>query len=339
MFNDMRFSANNPNSPISGALLRALSEHGELSIASLRALSPLSDKAQVLVDKAVVEVGLERLTFAADIMSAGLTYTLTDPLSVTQLEWESINQVGHAQRTMSPAARGENQMPIRTINRLPIYLTTDDFSIGIRTLKMSQRVGQPLDMTLIKQATRRVNESIEDAAINGATTIDGQALVVGGYAAPGLLNAPNAETQALTAAAWTTVPVGSTVFAQTQLMIEKLQANKKYGPYRMYVGTAIGNALDTDFSSAKGDITIKDRLLKINALQAIRTADMMPAGKVAIVQMTADVIDMVNGQAPTVVPWTSLDGFQLFWLVLAIQIPRVRSDYDSSSGICIGTTA
>jgi len=339
MFNDMRFSANNPNSPISGALLRALSETGELSVASLRALSPLSDKAQVLVDKAVVEVGLERLTFAADIMSAGLTYPLTDPLSVTQLEWESINQVGHAQRTMSPSARGENQMPIRTINRLPIYLTTDDFSIGIRTLKMSQRVGQPLDMSLIKQATRRVNESIEDAAINGATTIDGQALVVGGYAAPGLLNAPNAAAQALTLAAWSTAPVGSTVFAQTQLMIGKLQTNKKYGPYRMYVGTAIGNALDTDFASTKGENSIKDRLLKIEAMQAIRVADMMPAGKVALVQMTSDVIDMVNGQSPTVIPWTSQDGFTLFWLVMAIMVPRVRSDYDSASGICIGTLA
>lgn len=339
MFTDMRFSANNPGSPIAGALLRALTEKGELSVSALRALSPLSDKAQVLVDQAVVEVGLERLTFAADMMAAGLTYNLTDPLSVTQLEWESVNQVGHAQRTMSPAARGENAMPNRTINRLPIYLTTDDFSLGIRTLRMSQRVGQPLDMSLIKQATRRVNESIEDAAINGASTLDGQDLVVGGYTAPGLLNAPNAETQALTLAAWSTAPVGSTVFAQTQLMIDKLQANKKYGPYRMYTGTVIGNALDTDYASTKGDNTIKDRLLKIESLQAIKTADMMPTGKVALVQMTSDVIDMVNGQAPTVIPWTSVDGFTLHWLVMAIMVPRVRSDYNGDSGICIGTLA
>ena len=40
-----------------------------------------------MLDRAVVEVGLERLTFVADIMAAGLTYNLTDPLSVTQLEW------------------------------------------------------------------------------------------------------------------------------------------------------------------------------------------------------------------------------------------------------------
>jgi hypothetical protein len=341
MFDHMRYTTGNDKSPIAGALLRSLGEHGELSIPALRALSPLSERAQIMVDKAVVEVGMERLTFAADIVSAGLTYKLTDPLSVTQLEWELVNKVGNAQRTMSPSARGENQMPNRSMARLPIYVTTDDFSIGIRTLKMSQRVGQPLDTSLVKQATRSVNEAIEDAAINGATTIDGQALQVGGYTAPGLINAPNAETQALTAAAWTTAPVGATVFAQTQLMLGKLRANKKYGPYNMYLNTEVGSALDSDYDtvSPSRGLTIKERLLKIEGLNAIRTADMMPATKVAVVQMTSDVIDMVDGQRPTVIPWTSLDGFTLFWLVMAIQVPRVRSDYNGDSGVCIGTLA
>jgi len=340
MFDNMRFTASNDKSPIAGALLRSLSEKGELSIPALRSLSPLSDKAQVMVDKAVVEVGMERLTFVADILAAGLTYPLSDPLSVTQVEWESVNKVGMAQRTMSPSARGENQMPKRTINRVPIYLTTDDFSLGIRTLKMSQRVGQPLDTSLIKGATRNVNEAIEDAAINGATTLDGEPLVVGGYDAPGLLNAPNAEAQALTLAAWTTAPVGATIVLETLTMIAKLQANKKYGPYNMYVSTVIGNALDQDYSALNpGAQTIRERLIKLDALKSIKVADMMPNLKVALVQMTSDVIEMINGQPPVVIPWTSLDGFTLFWLVMAIMVPRVRSDYDGNSGICIGTLA
>lgn len=328
----MRFTATDPNSPMQGALLRAAGENGELSIAKLRALSPLSDKAQVLVDKAVLNVGLQRLVITADLMAAGLTMPLADPLSVTQVEWESISKVGGAQRTMSPSARGENQLPDRKINRVPIYLTTDDFNIPIRTLKMSQRVGIPLDTTLVEQATRRVNEAVEDATINGA------GLTVAGYTAPGLLNAPNANTQSITVAAWSTAPVGSTVLAETLLMIGKLQADFKYGPYRMYVGTAIGNALTTDYSvlNAQG-LTIRDRLLKIDALEAIKVADQMPAATVILMQMTSDVAQVIVGQPPTVIPWTSLDGFTLFWLVMAIMVPRVRSDYDGNSGIVIGS--
>jgi hypothetical protein len=355
---EMRHLAASKNSPLNGLVMRALEETGGWSVDAMRApgfrqmhalenaaefrtAAPLPDTSQKVIDGAVVEVGLSRLTFVADILAAGLTYDLTDPLSVTQLEWNAMNKVGAAQRTMSPSARGENKLPNMLPYRLPIYLTTDTFELDIRTLKMSRRVGLPLDTALIKQCTRSVNEAIEDAAINGATTLDGQALAVAGYTAPGLLNAPNAEAQALTLAAWTTAPVGATVHAETQLMINKLVANKKFGPYRMYVGTTISAALDSDYDtvSASRGLTIRERLLKMENLQAIRTADLMPANKVAIVQMTSDVIDMVVGQRPTVIPWTSLDGFTFHNLVMAIMIPRVRSDYNGDSGICIGTAA
>jgi len=359
MSKEMRFMAGSDsnwqgNSPLTNVVMRALQEVGGWSVPAMRrpgyrmmaavenefrALAPMQDKAQVAIDRAVVEVGLQRLTFAADIMAAGLTYNLTDPLSIAQLEWNSSNKIGAAQRTMSPSARGENKLPIVTPNRLPIYLTTDGFEIDIRTLKTSQRVGTPLDVSMVKQCVRAVNEAIEDAAINGATTLDGQELKVAGYSAPGLLNAPGAEAETLTAAAWSTVPVGATVFSQTQAMIADLQNNKKFGPYRLYVPTVVGNALDSDYNATNNaqGLTIRQRLLQIESLQAVRVADLLPATKVALVQMTSDVIDMVVGQPPTVIPWTSLDGFTIHNLVMAIMIPRVRSDYNGDSGICIGT--
>jgi len=362
---EMRFTAAATNSPLSSVIMNALKTNGGWSIEAMRqpgielleaaefeqgfrfrAAAPLQDKAQVVIDRAVVEVGLQRLTFVRDILDAGLVYNLSDPLSVTQLEWNKAAKIGAAQRTMTPSARGENKLPLITPDRLPIYLTTDQFEIDIRTLKMSQRVGTPLDTSIVASCTRAVNEAIEDAAINGATTLDGQDLKVAGYGAPGLLNAPNANTQTLTAAAWTTVPVGATVFSETMAMIAKLQADKKYGPYRLYVSTAIGNALDADWATTNSQgLTIRQRLLQIESLQAIRVADLITptatttGAKVALVQMTSDVIDMVVGQEPTVIPWTSLDGFTIHNLVMAIMIPRVRSDYDGNSGICIGTTA
>lgn len=336
----MRFTVASENNPIQGALLRAMAGQRELSIGALRTLSPLSDKAQVLVDRAVVEVGLQRLTVAADLLSSGLVYPLTDPLSVTQVEWDAISQTGGAQRTMSPSARGENQLPDSVHNRIPIYLTTDDFNIPIRTLKMSQRVGQPLDTTLVSASTRRVNEAIEDSVINGS------GLVSGGYSAPGLLNAPNANTYTLSvdwddAAELAAFTAGPKIFGDVQTMIGKLQTDKKFGPYNLYVGTLYGNALDSDYK-ANGDTTIRERLEKIDAggrMINIRIADMMPANTAVLVQMTSDVVQLIDGQRPTVIPWSSLDGFTLFWLVLAIMIPRVRSDYDGNSGICIGTHA
>lgn len=335
-----------PSDPIvQGALLRSLERYGELSVASLRALSPLSDKAQILVDKAVVEVGLQRLTVTADIMAAGLTFPLSDPLSVTQIEWESVNQTGGAQRTMTPAARGEFQMPNRTINRLPIYLTTDDFSIGIRTLKMSQRVGQPLDLSLVKQATRRVNEGIEDATINGATDTTGANLQVGGYPAPGLLNAPNANTYVYSGGgtnAWDNVAkTGQQIFDDVQAMANLAIGDLKFGPFNLYIPVSYAAAIEKDFkTNVTGSIRQRLAALEYGGRPInIRTADLLPANKTVLVQMSDDVVEMVMGQTPTVIPWTSVDGFTLYWMVMAIMVPRVRSDYNGASGIVIGFTA
>lgn len=361
MSKEMRFLAGSQPgwtsaNPLQNVVMRSLTETGgwdieamrapgfrlmEQAEGSFRALAPLPDKAQVLLDRAVVEVGLQRLTVFADVLAAGLTFPLSDPLSVAQLEWNTMNKVGAAQRTMNPQSRGENKKPIVSPNRLPIYLTTDEFEIDIRTLKTSQRAGMPLDTAIVKQCVRAVNEALEDAIINGATTLDGQDLKVAGYSAYGLLNAPNAEAQSLTLADWDSSPAGATIFANVMSMIEKLQGNKKYGPYHLYVPTGVGLALDNDYNATNNaqGLTIRQRLLQIESLRSVKTADMLPSTKVLLVQMTNDVVDIVTGQPPTIIPWTSLDGFSIHNLVMAIMVPRVRSDYNGDSGVCVGTIA
>lgn len=321
-------------------LLMRVAQQGGLSIGALRALSPLPENAQKLIDQAVVKVGVERLIFAQDLLAAGLTFPVPDPLSVMELQWERMSKTGGAQRTMTPQSRGENQLPKRDIKRLPVYLTTDDFSVSIRMFQMAQRLGTPIDTTLVEDATRRVNESIEDAAINGAADV-----VVEGYTAYGLTNAPNANTNS-NSVDWTGAnTVGTTgpaIVNDVLAMISALQADKKFGPYNLYVGTKAGNLLQGDFKVNTTD-TIQSRVEQIQAggrNVVVRVADRMPGlatgTQCALVQMTSDVVQMVTGQSPTVIPWTSVDGFTLFWMVLAIMIPRIRDDYDGNSGICLG---
>jgi uncharacterized linocin/CFP29 family protein len=251
-----------------------------------------------------------------------------------------VSQAGGAQRTMSPSARGENQLPARDVKRIPIYLTTDDFSVGIRTLQMSQRIGAPIDTSMVQQATRRVNEAIEDAMINGA------GIQSDGYTTPGILNAPDANPyiyqNGAVGMAWTNASkTGQNILDDVMDMIEAAQADKKYGPYTLYVNTAYGNVLNQDFK-ANGSLTILQRLLELRVGGStfnVISADKIPADYVALVQKTSDVVDIVMGQAPTVIPWTSADGFTLYWMVMAIVVPRVRSDFDGNSGIVVGYTS
>lgn len=306
-----------------------------LSIPALRSLSPLEEDAQRIIDRAVVNVGLERLQIVADVLAAGLTYPLADPLSVMEVQWERQSKTGGAQRTMLPSSRGQNQLPDRGISRIPVYLTTDDFNMNIRTLKMSERIGAPLDTTLIEGATRRVNEGIEDAMINGA------GITIEGYTTPGLLSGANQNTYNYTGAeAWDAVGhTGEEILQDVLAMVDKLQADRYYGPYNLYIPTLYDTKLAQEFK-ANSDKTIRQRLEEVNVggrNLVIKVADRLPANTTVMMQMTRDVVDIIDGQRPIVVPWTSPDGFTLFWLVMAIMVPRVKYDYESNSGIVVGT--
>lgn len=336
--------------PLQGAILRLNQQGIELSVPGLRSLSPLTDKAQVLVDKVPVMVGLERLSFAALLLTENLRYKLDDPLSITQLEWDQESKIGGARRTMLPTSRGENALIDRIHKRLPIYCTLGDFSMNIRLLKMSERIGAPLDTSTIEQEVRRVNESIEDACIYGATTLDGQGLVDSSYSVPGLLTPPGTANNVNLTVDWTLANVigttGPAMQADVLAMISKANSVNKFGPFALIIGTNAGVTIQGQFVQYQtGTIQQMLESMKFGGrnLQIV-VADRMPNAvgsantvqQIALVQLTNDVAQIVDGQAPTVVPYTSLDGWTLFWTVLAIQIPRFRADYNGQCGIVIG---
>jgi uncharacterized linocin/CFP29 family protein len=304
------------------------------SIADLRALSPLPRNAQDIFDQAVIRVGLQRLAAAADIMAEGLTYSLDDPLSVLEVYWERANEVGHAIRTMSPDARNERQVQQRDGKTIPIYATIDDFSFGVRELRASERNGSPLDTAHVEQATRRVNEAIEDATINGA------GVTVGGNGTPGLLNAPNVNTVAyVDNEKWdATGHSGDDILTDVLGMVDQLQAANRFGPYNLLIPTLYGNKLNQDFK-ANGSLTIRQRLeeLEVGGRNLrIRVADQLPVNRTIMYQATSDIVDMIVGQEPTLVSWQDGPGWNFHFAVMAFMVPRVKDDYEDASGICTG---
>jgi hypothetical protein len=254
---------------------------------------------------------------------------------VLEIYWERINQSGRAQRSMLPNTRGENQHLDRSGRRLPVYCTWDDFSYNARILAAAARSGQSLDTEAAAQSVRNVNEAIEDAGINGA------GLTVNGNDTPGLLTSPNAATYPINEL-WT-LHTGPEIIADIQGMVAELEANKRYGPYNLYIPRASYNFLNGDYTTSTSTVTtIRQRIamLEYGGREIrIRPVDYMPATKVALVQMTKDVVDVLVGQEPSTIRWQSQDGMNLSFLTIACIVPRVRDDYDGNSGICIGTMA
>jgi uncharacterized linocin/CFP29 family protein len=319
-------------------LASAVQAAGSLHV--IRALAPLPKDAQELIDDAVIRVGLDRLVIVQDFIAEGLTFPLPDWLAVPELYWEKTNAPGHARRVMVPKARGERQLQDREGTRIPIYATIEDFSIGIREQLASARAGAPLDTSGIVEATRRVNEAIEDAIINGGPT-------VGGFASPGLLNAPSLNTQAYSGSnpAWDHASkTGQEIINDVLAMAGKLRAARKFGPYNLYIPTDYGNALNRNFSDgvATFDYTIRERIERmIYGSRAIRVreADQLPDDRTVLIQMTSDVADVIVGDEPMPISWESPDGFEFNHVIMACIVPRLKDTYTNQSGICVGNTS
>lgn len=329
MKNATQFHPLRPGSPVQGSRLVGCG-----NLADFRAAAPLPKNAEEIFDRAVIEVALDRLTIVQDVIAAGLVYDLDNWIAVPELYWEKISRVGHAQRTMTPNTRGENQLVDREGVTLPIWATMDDFHFGVRELEASRRVGSPLDTTQATQATRRVNEAIEDAMVNGGPT-------VGGNSSPGLLNAPSVNTVTYSGAnpAWDHASkTGTEILNDAKSMATQLRNKNYFGPYFLYVNTSYWNALQSDFK-AESDKTILQRLQELQyggAGLTVRESDYLPADRTVMLEMSSQVVDVVRGDEPTLISWQDAPGWVFHYAVMACMVPRVKDTQEDQSGIVTG---
>ncbi len=308
------------------------------SLGELRQMAALPKDAQEFIDSTIDEVGRDRLQLVQDLRSQGLTFPLPQWLGVQELVWHDRNIHGQALRTMTPKTREDRSVPDFKTRRIPVYATMEFFSFNIRELETSRRAGTPLDRDGIRSATLNVNEGVEDAAVNGAD------MVIEGNSCPGLLNAPNANTQAYeTNTAWDDAgKTGDEIQIDVRAMAKKLRDEKFRGPYTLYVNNDYMDVLNKPWTD--GTTTHERTVLQAledmrygNANLRVRELDLLPDDRTALVQMTTDVVDIVDGDTPTSVSW-SLDPWNTMFAVIAAQIPRWKTNYNGESGVCLGDT-
>ncbi|MEB3026005.1 major capsid protein, partial [Parvimonas sp. M13] len=77
---------------------------------------------------------------------------------------------------------------------------------------------------------------------------------------------------------------------------------------------------------ANGDKTIMQRLKDIPGISDIWMSSRLTGSQVLLVQLTSDVLRMINGIQPTMVEWESHGGFQHNFKIIAIMLPQIRSN-------------
>lgn len=281
------------------------------------------------IDTAVVAAATERLRVVADLRGAGLQYVIPNGMGKTVLETEKMSDITPASVSMDPARQSESDRPQFDIDNLPLPVIHKDFSFSARQVATSRNGGSPLDVTMPQLAARRVAEEAEKLTLGVSTN----GVTYGGGTVYGFTNFPSRITKtdltAPTDTGWTPA-----ITVQEVLTMRQLSKNKyHFGPWNLYVSPAWDEYLDDDYSAAKGDITLRERLAKIEGIRQIATADFLTGFHMVLVQMTSDVARIVVGMDVMTIQWETQGGMLIHFKVMAILVPQLRADINGNTGI------
>ena len=271
----------------------------------------------VLLDKAVLKAARPRLNAVAN------------GLGKTALEHEAASDITAATISMDGIRQGDGDRPHFDLRTLPLPLIHKDFSYPLRQVMASRNGGSPLDTTSAELAATRVAEEAEKLTLGVVS-----AYAFGGGAVYGYANFPDRLTKSLTAPSTSNQ---STTIAEVLAMRKQSTDNSYFGPWMVYYSPAWYAFMDGDYSAAKGDNTLLDRLKKITGFVNVKPADFLTGTTIMLVQQTADVARIVVGMDITTMQWETHGGMQLNFKVMAILVPQLRSDFGNQTGIVHGS--
>lgn len=309
---------------LGGSVAQKLLQSG-FNINSLRTNDVLRKDEWKLYDTAVVQIAKARLIGVADVISRGLVMKLNNALGVTRIEWETDTDLTPAEVSMSGIQRAQDDRVEYNLTGIPVPIIHKDWTLNIRHLEASRKTGLPLDTTMAQKAGRVVSEKIEDILWNGYAGL-GSNNTIYGYT-----NAANRNTGTGTASAWIATPNGANIITDILAMMQKAYDDHMYGPFMLYVPINVMTNLGNDFKT-NSDRTILERILAIDGIEGVKATTSL-SGAVLLVQMTADVIQMIDGIQPTTIQWETHGGMVQHFKVISIMLPRVRNDSEGQSGI------
>lgn len=298
-----------------------------------RSQTPLPADVERVIDRTITTVGLERTQLTQLYYQRNLITRLDDWIGIGSVERQRIGRTGRAERSMLPEdGRGERFRLDYGSDRTPIFCTWEPFDIDFRTQRMGERGGIDMESQSVANANRVVNLSIEDQGINGLRSRDGVRMTINGLAADGLL----ATTSLTTHANWSGL-TGEQITDKVLSMIETLGTGLKNGPYallypRSYIGVV------QKLFIAQQTQTVIEHLRGLGPYEGENLipvlVDSLPAGDVAVVELSKNSTDLLVGEEPIAISWIKPPMTRMY-CVVACAIFRFFADANGKYGVVL----
>lgn len=301
-----------------------------MDVNALRTNGLLQDREWKEMDDVVIKTTRQRLVAVGDLITKGLRKQLTNAMGTMVYEWETMDHMEGAGISMDGMSDTDNEHVNFGLDSVPLPLVHKNFQIGIRALAASRGRGESLDTIQIAQASQIVAETNETILFKGIENFSYGSGKVYGYT-----TAPNRSLFTITKSWKDATKTGAEMLKDVQDMLTLAASKRFYGPFTLYVPATDSYHLDDDYK-ANGDTTVRERILKLNGVANIVISDFLPTDNLVLVQLTSDVIDIIEGFQPRVIEWQSGGGLMSKFKVMSMLVPRIKSDYAGRCGVVHG---
>jgi len=280
------------------------------------------------LDAAVIEAARTRLIGIERLQTLGLTTNL-DSIGITVSQWNTGSQMTRAEVNISGQTMDNRDLQDYNLKGVPVPVIHKAFRIGERTLEASRRLGEGIDVTNAYEASRVVAEELERMLYDGNDDVELNGNNIYGLTTESNVNSGSADGD------FDTI---SNIHPTFTAMINAAQADNYFGPYEVFIYKTQYNEMLDRYTDGSGE-TALDGVLRIPDIQAIHSVDYLSDGKIVLVQMTRNVVDLAIHSLNQVVEWTTGDGLTHDFKVMSIAVPRIKSDYEDGSGVVYYTGA
>jgi hypothetical protein len=291
--------------------------------------SILDKREWARLDAAVITMAKLRLVGIGDLRAANLVSSTT--LAEMVRQWRvaaervrpSVNMDGRTQA-------GKDRIDKKTYG-VPVPIIRADYEIGRRELLASRAVGADIDTSEAGEAGAAVAEEAERILFNGNTDT-----VVNGNALYGYTTLPARTTN--TAAGFGGGDFGtiSNIKPTFTGMLTALSAKRYHGPFGCYIANTQYHQMLENYTDGSGQ-TALDRVLALPQISFVKPSDMLVDGALTMVQMTANVVELIEALVLENREWESGDGQSLNYAVMTAMAPKLVTDYAGNAGVAHAT--
>lgn len=285
------------------------------------------------IDKTLREVAAARATNIKLLKDKGLVYNLSNPFAAEEYKYLKIADGHDADVSMNFKTERDKDKQAVKPGTVPIPIISWLWDFDIRDLQMSRTYGRNLDLQGGKVGARKIAEKLEKMLFGAEKTVFDDKIL---YSIPTF---PDKNVGSISD--WSNTSTTTATIIANVLNLKKLSIiAKHYGPWILFISNDFESRMDDDFlpgASTYSNLTVKERILKIGGIMDVIVSDFLPSKTAALVQMSTDTIELVNGLELTTVQWENKGNIMFTMLSFVVQSVVLKSDFNGNSGIVVGT--